>query len=68
VLDLLQESQKLAKEIREAIERAPRHRNQATGQVTYGASPTAERLENESGEMLGHEEIFARLRQRTKDK
>lgn len=62
VLNLLQKSQELAKEIRASIEQAPRHYNEATGQVTYGLSVSKERSSAELGEFLDNEEVFARLR------
>ncbi len=62
VLKMLQESQKLAKQIRDSIERAPRHHNEATGQVTYGVPPRDPQTVGESGACLSHEEVFARIR------
>jgi len=57
VLDLLQESQKLAKEIRKTIELAPQHRDPATGQVTYGLSLNSEQQDNEPSEFLKQDEV-----------
>jgi hypothetical protein len=56
VLDLLMESQKLAKQIRETIENAPRHRNPATGQVTYG-KPAEPGTADKDDEYLVHEGV-----------
>lgn len=63
VLDLLQESQKLAKQIRQMVSEAPSHRNSATGQVTYGA-PRDTTLMKESEKFLDHEEVLRRLEER----
>jgi 5-methylcytosine-specific restriction endonuclease McrA len=61
VMDLLQKSQKLAKEIRETIESAPRHCNSATGQITYGRHPEDELDDDTQNEFLEHEVVSERI-------
>jgi 5-methylcytosine-specific restriction endonuclease McrA len=64
VMDLLQQSQKLAKEIRETIESAPRHHNLATGQITYGRQPEDELDDDKPNEFLEHDVVFERIQNR----
>ncbi len=66
VLELLEHSQKLAKEIREAIANAPRHHNLSTGQITYGMSPATgpNDEDGDADDLIPHEEVFARLTKR----
>ena len=60
VIALLQESQKLAKQIREIVEAAPRHKDLATGQITYGVAAAPED-DVEEGPFFTHEEAKAKF-------
>ena len=61
VLDLLQESQKLAKDIRQTIENAPRYTNRATGQTIYGKPAPQPRAEDEEEIFLDENAMRERL-------
>ncbi len=60
VLDLLQESQKLAKEIREMVAAAPRYRNPVTGEVTY-TTQTVSPTERKDDEPVKHRDVVERI-------
>ena len=61
VLGLLQESQLLAKEIRDRIEAAPRHRNRVTGEVIYGVGEPEIELDVDDEKLLEPEEMLERI-------
>lgn len=62
VLDLMAESEQLARLIRKQIEAAPRFRNSATGEITYGGSdPNHYEATGGEPEYFTTEEVFARI-------
>jgi hypothetical protein len=63
ILDLLHESQKLAKEIRQTIENAPRYTSPATGQTIYGKSAPEIDANNQEEIFLEPEEILGGINQ-----
>lgn len=64
VLALLQESQKLAKEIRQTIERAPRTTVLATGQVVYGKVRSSDTENEVDDRMIPHADVLDQLNEK----